>query len=88
MKEHITEDPLVMDLLTTVVKQLGMQPIEKPIRGGTDGSRLSEMGIPSPNIFTGGMNFHSRYEWIALPAMGEAVSVILNLIEAWAEQRA
>jgi tripeptide aminopeptidase len=87
MKEPISEDPLVMDLLKQVVLDLGIQPIEKPIRGGTDGSRLSEMGIPSPNIFTGGMNFHSRYEWIALPAMGDAVSVILNLIEAWGNQR-
>jgi tripeptide aminopeptidase len=87
MSTHINKDPLVMEILEQVVSEMGIEPIQKPIRGGTDGSRLSEMGIPSPNIFAGGLNFHSRYEWIALPAMTEASMVIINLITAWSRQR-
>jgi tripeptide aminopeptidase len=57
----------------------------KPIRGGTDGSRLTEMGIPTPNLFTGGYNYHSRFEWASVSEMALAVETIINLALIWAE---
>jgi tripeptide aminopeptidase len=63
----------------------GLKPIKNIIRGGTDGARLSFMGIPTPNIFTGGSNFHSRYEWIALEDMQKAAEVIVHLMKLWSE---
>ncbi len=88
MRSFIEKDPLVMKKLKEVVEGLGIEPIMKPIRGGTDGSRLSEMGIPAPNIFGGGLNFHSRFEWVAVPAMVDAARVIDGLITAWSEEDA
>ena len=58
----------------------------EPIRGGTDGSRLSFMGLPTPNIFAGEHNFHSRFEWISTDDMHKAVEVIIELVQVW-EQR-
>ena len=60
-------------------------PIVKPIRGGTDGARLSFMGLPCPNIFAGGMNFHGKFEYCSLNTMQKAVKVIVNLAELWAK---
>jgi len=79
-----TDDPGLV-LLGKAISMTGFTPQFTIIRGGTDGSRLSEMGIPTPNIFTGGHNFHSRYEWIALPAMIRAARTIINLVQLWAE---
>jgi len=61
--------------------EVGVKPLIKPIRGGTDGARLSYMGLPCPNIFTGGHNFHGKYEFIPLESMEKAVQVILKIIE-------
>jgi tripeptide aminopeptidase len=58
---------------------------ERPIRGGTDGSRLSFMGLPTPNIFAGEQNFHSRQEWISVQDMDKAVEVIVTLAQVWAD---
>ncbi|MDA3833417.1 MAG: peptidase T [Spirochaetales bacterium] len=88
MRSYIEKAPKVMQKLTAAVAELGIEPILKPIRGGTDGSRLSEMGIPAPNIFAGGVNFHSRYEWAALPAMRDAALVILGLVRSWSTEQA
>ena len=63
----------------------GVKPQVKPIRGGTDGSRLSFMGLPCPNIFTGGMNFHGRYEYASLTTMQKAMNTIINLARIWTE---
>jgi tripeptide aminopeptidase len=65
--------------------EAGVKPQVKPIRGGTDGSRLSFMGLPCPNIFTGGMNFHGRYEYASLTTMQRAMNTIINLARIWAE---
>jgi tripeptide aminopeptidase len=65
--------------------EAGVKPLVKPIRGGTDGSRLSFMGLPCPNIFTGGMNFHGRYEYASLTTMQKAMNTIINLARIWAE---
>ena len=60
-------------------KKAGVEPVFTPIRGGTDGSRLTEMGIPAPNIFTGGHNFHSLYEWASLDQMYKTVQILIEL---------
>jgi len=65
---------------------LGIEPIIKPIRGGTDGARLSYMGLPCPNIFTGGYNFHSRFELIPVEDMKLASKTIVKIIENNAQQ--
>lgn len=87
MKSHIERNPKVMDLLIKAIEEAGVEPVRKVIRGGTDGSRLSEMGIPTPNVFTGGHNYHSRLEWVSVDAMEKAVMTILNLIRFWAEEK-
>jgi tripeptide aminopeptidase len=61
--------------------ELGIEPIIKPIRGGTDGSRLSYMGLPCPNIFAGGHNFHGKYEYVPVESMQKAVDVIVKIAE-------
>ena len=62
------------------MRELGITPIESPIRGGTDGARLSFMGLPCPNICTGGENFHSRYEFASIGAMDKTVELIVKII--------
>ena len=79
MKARIDEKPGVLERLKQAMTSLGIEWQLKPIRGGTDGSRLTEMGIPTPNIFTGGRNFHSRLEWISVSEMCAACKVIIEL---------
>ena len=85
MKDKINLHPNVVQNLVKAVQQTGLQPIFKPIRGGTDGSRLTEMGFPCPNIFTGGHNFHSRLEWASLQQMEYALGTLLNLVDLQAD---
>jgi tripeptide aminopeptidase len=77
--------PEVLTILEQAIREAGMEPEYKSIRGGTDGARLSELGVPTPNVFTGGHNYHSRQEWAALPAMVRAVHTAVNLCRLWAE---
>lgn len=79
MKDKLEKSPEVVEKLVMAYKAAGIEPIFTPIRGGTDGSRLTEMGIPTPNIFTGGHNFHSKDEWASLNEMTNAVFVLINL---------
>jgi tripeptide aminopeptidase len=65
------------------MKNLEMDFALKPIRGGTDGSRLTELGIPTPNIFTGGRNYHSRIEWLAVSEMKSACRLVIELARLW-----
>lgn len=83
MKEKMDENPLVVEKLIQAYKNAGVEPVFKPIRGGTDGSRLTELGIPTPNIFTGGHNYHSRYEWASLSQMIYATEVLIQLSQSW-----
>ena len=85
MKEKLDQNPLVVEKLTEAVKNLGITPSFSPIRGGTDGSRLTEMGIPTPNVFTGGHNFHSRSEWASLEQMEAASKTVIELVKLWSE---
>ena len=80
MKEKMNEAPEVVANLVAAYKAAGVEPKFVPIRGGTDGSRLTEMGIPTPNIFTGGHNFHSRDEWASLNEMCKAAEILINLV--------
>lgn len=83
MKNVIQKTPLVVDLLVKALKQCNIEPVFSPIRGGTDGSRLCELGLPTPNIFTGGHNFHSRSEWASLEQMAKACQVVITLASLW-----
>jgi len=80
MREKVEPAIHVVDNAKRAMQEAGVTPIVKPIRGGTDGSRLSFMGLPTPNIFTGGHNFHGRFEYIPVNSMEKAVEVIVKLI--------
>lgn len=83
MKEKIEPVMHVVENVKEAMTSAGVTPIVSPIRGGTDGARLSFRGLPTPNIFTGGHNFHGRYEYISINSMNKAVEVILKLIEIY-----
>jgi len=80
MKEKIEPVKYIVDLAVEAVKKADIEPIVIPIRGGTDGSKLSYMGLPTPNIFAGPHNLHGRYEYVPVESMEKAVKVILNII--------
>lgn len=86
MKDVLDHYPDVRDNAIEAIRRAGLDPQVEPIRGGTDGSRLSFMGLPTPNIFAGEHNFHSRYEWISTYDMHKAVEVIIELCRVWEEQ--
>ena len=85
MREMVEPHPAIIEKAMEAMEQAGVQPIVKPIRGGTDGSRLSYMGLPCPNLFTGGMNFHGKFEYISLDSMYRSVQTLVNLVKLWAE---
>ncbi len=85
MRKMVEPHPRVIEKAKKAMLEAGVKPTVKPIRGGTDGSRLSFMGLPCPNLFTGGMNFHGRYEYASLTTMNKAMNVIINLARIWAE---
>ncbi|MHB0996916.1 MAG: peptidase T [Elusimicrobiales bacterium] len=85
MKEVIAKHPAVMGKLLAAVREAGLQPHVTPVRGGTDGARLSFMGLPTPNVFTGGYNYHGRYEWVSLDGMNKSAEVLFNLVREWAK---
>ena len=86
MKYEIDKDARVVEFATEAVQRAQITPIKNIIRGGTDGARLSYQGLLTPNIFTGGHNFHSRQEWISIQDMQKAVEVIIHLVTIWAEK--
>ncbi len=81
MKEKIEPVIHIVDTAEQAMREVGIEPIKKAIRGGTDGARLSFMGLPTPNIFAGGHNFHGKYEYIPIQSMQKAVDVILKIVE-------
>jgi tripeptide aminopeptidase len=85
MREKLDERPEVLERLMEAARRAGAEPYIKPIRGGTDGARLTEMGVPSPNVFTGGYNYHSRFEWASVSEMVLAVETLIELAKLWAE---
>jgi tripeptide aminopeptidase len=86
MKEKVEPVMHIVDIADEAMKLLHIKPIIKPIRGGTDGSQLSYMGLPCPNIFAGGHNFHGRYEYIPAESMMKATEVICKIAELTAEK--
>lgn len=86
MKYVLDEHPMVTEYCCEAIRRAGLIPRQGLIRGGTDGSRLSAMGLPTPNIFTGGHNFHSTKEWISVQDMTSAVETIVHLLMIWEEK--
>ena len=81
MREKVEPMKYIVDLAEMAMKDLGIKPLIKPIRGGTDGSKLSYMGLPCPNIFAGGHNFHGKYEYLPAESMQKAIDVIIRIAE-------
>jgi tripeptide aminopeptidase len=86
MREKIEPVKEIVDLAYKAMKNLDIEPIVKPIRGGTDGSQLSYMGLPTPNIFTGGENYHGRHEYISVDNMIRATQVIVELVQLFEQE--
>jgi tripeptide aminopeptidase len=86
MREVLDHHPGVVENAREAVRRAGIEPRDKAIRGGTDGSKLSFMGLPTPNIFAGEQNFHSRLEWVSAQDMEKAVDVIVHLARVWEEK--
>lgn len=85
MREMVEPKMYIIDIAKEAMQQAGVVPMVKPIRGGTDGAQLSFMGLPCPNLFAGGINFHSRYEFVSLQVMEKAVMTIVKIIEGVAK---
>ncbi|HMF98160.1 MAG TPA: peptidase T [Vicinamibacterales bacterium] len=83
MREVLDRHPEIADYARDAIRRAGLEPHAHPIRGGTDGSRLSFMGLPTPNLFAGEQNFHSRLEWVSVQDMEKAVEVIVHLAQIW-----
>ena len=88
MARVIKEHWQVVELARTAMENLGIEPLIEPVRGGTDGSKISFMGIPTPNLFAGGENFHGRFEYVSLQSMERAVDLIIEIARLAAEQAA
>ena len=86
MKEVLDRYPEVVEYGREAIRRAGLEVRETAVRGGTDGSRLSFMGLPTPNLFVGENNFHSRLEWVSVQDMEKAVEVIVNLARIWEER--
>jgi len=88
MREKIEPVKHIVDIAYKAMKNVGVEPDIKPIRGGTDGSQLSYMGLPTPNIFTGGENYHGRYEYVSVDNMQKATEVIVEIVKLFEQQGA
>ncbi|GGC27656.1 peptidase T [Parapedobacter defluvii] len=86
MKQVLDQYPQIMEVGLEAIRRAGMQPIRRSIRGGTDGSRLSFMGLPCPNIFAGGHAFHGKQEWVSVQDMERTVRTILHIAALWEER--
>jgi len=86
MKEVLDKHPQVVAYASEAYKRAGLHVVNEPIRGGTDGSRLSFMGLPCPNLFTGMQAIHSKHEWIGVKDMQKAVEILVNLVQVWEEK--
>jgi tripeptide aminopeptidase len=86
MKYALDKEPRITEYAEEAIKRAGLTPKRAFIRGGTDGSRLSFMGLLTPNVFDGSMNFHSKKEWVPLEWMEKSVETILNIMDIWVEK--
>jgi tripeptide aminopeptidase len=85
MREKVEPVFHIVQIAEKAMPEVGVKPVVVPIRGGTDGARLSYMGLPCPNIFAGGHNFHGKFEFVPLESMEKAVDVILRIIQLYAK---
>ncbi|HVM69717.1 MAG TPA: M20/M25/M40 family metallo-hydrolase, partial [Gaiellaceae bacterium] len=85
MRNVIDRFPRVIAAAEEAMRRVGVEPRRGLIRGGTDGARMSEMGLPTPNIFTGGQNYHSVKEWASVQDMAAAAATVVELVRVWAE---
>jgi len=86
MKEVLQHHPHIVAYAEEAYKRIGLNVVKEPIRGGTDGSRLSFMGLPCPNLFTGMQAIHSKHEWIGVKDMEKAVEMLVTLVQVWEEK--
>jgi tripeptide aminopeptidase len=86
MGEVIDRFPEVIEAAEEAIRRLGVEPTHSIIRGGTDGARLSWRGLPTPNLFTGGSEYHSRREWASVHDMAAAAAMLVELAQVWAER--
>jgi len=86
MNVVLKKKPKIVRLAREAVKATGTEPVMRPVRGGTDGAHLTAMGLPTPNLFTGGVNFHSRVEWVSVQWMEKAVETLVALCGLWAKE--
>ena len=85
MREKIEPVMHIIDIAVKAMEEAGVKPQVRPIRGGTDGAQLSFKGLPCPNIFAGGLNFHGRFEFVPIPSMEKATDVIVQIARLVAE---
>ena len=83
MKEVLKEHEHLMENASDVLRELGVEPVVNPVRGGTDGARLSFMGLPCPNLCTGGANYHSRFEYACVQSMDKVTELLIMLAEKY-----
>jgi tripeptide aminopeptidase len=86
MRDGVLKDPRILDCMWEAAKRAGLEPKWVPIRGGTDGSKLTAAGLPCPNIFTGGQNYHGKTEWASVWGMEKSVETCTNLVQVWVER--
>ena len=85
MRDGLAEAPHVVEAALEAARRAGLEPTLPSIRGGTDGSRLTEMGLPTPNVFAGGNEFHSVREWISVQDIAVSAATVVELLKVWAE---
>ena len=86
MRTHLEPFPEIVEAAERAIRAEGIEPLRTPIRGGTDGSLLSSMGLPTPNVFTGGHEYHSVREWASVQDMAAAAATVVRLAEVWARR--
>ena len=86
MRSHLEPFPEIVEVAERAIRAEGIEPLRTPIRGGTDGSLLSSMGLPTPNVFTGGHEYHSVREWASVQDMAAAAATIVRLAEEWSQR--
>lgn len=87
MREKIEPVKHIVDIAGQAMKNLDIEPVIQPVRGGTDGSQISFMGLPTPNLFTGGENFHGKFEYISINNMEKAAKVIVEISRLFAAEK-
>jgi tripeptide aminopeptidase len=85
-RETLEKHPEIVEFAREAIRRVGLEPVETAIRGGTDGSILTAMGLPTPNLFCGQHNFHSRLEWVSAQDMEKAVDMVVELVRVWDER--